>query len=379
MKIIKISLDSLQIPFVERFRHTRKDRSFSDTVIVRVETDTGVVGYGEGLPRPYVTGETVSSLMDHVSNVLWPMIAQKEIDTEDIFDAVHQLLPVEKAPSTHIVHNAARCAVELAVIDAALKSKESGLHDVLSPTVKALQYSGVITSGSAQSVYKRASQYKRIGLSHIKLKVGTKNSEALVAAAREALGERAILRLDANSAWTLSEAIAMLNKLEQYDIASCEEPLAARKWKDLRTLREATTIPLMADESLVTLADAQSLVRHKSVDLFNIRISKCGGIGPSLRIANCAREHGLDYQIGAHVGETAILSAVGRQLAAHLGDVRFLEGSYGTLLLTEDISRTSIRFGHKGVGKPIRGLGLGMKIVEEKIHRYSVQHMERYE
>ena len=73
------------------------------------------------------------------------------------------------------------------------------------------------------------------------------------------------------------------------------------------------------------------------------------------------------------------LSAAGRQLAAHIGDAQFVEGSYGTLLLTQDISRNSPRFGHKGVGKLLRGKGLGINIVEEKIKKYSVYNREIYE
>ena len=81
MNITKLSIDALAIPFIERFRHSLKDRSFSDSVIVRVETDTGHVGYGEGVPRPYVTGETVDSMVQHITGVLWPLIVKEGIQS----------------------------------------------------------------------------------------------------------------------------------------------------------------------------------------------------------------------------------------------------------------------------------------------------------
>ena len=126
----------------------------------------------------------------------------------------------------------------------------------------------------------------------------------------------------------------------------------------------------------MTAADAQQLVAHEAIDLFNIRLYKCGGIGPCLELAAYAREHGLGYQVGAHVGETALLSAVGRHFAAHLGDARFVEGSYGTLLLTEDLSRTSLRFGHQGKGTLLKGPGLGVDILEERLEGYAVGRFE---
>ncbi|MAA79364.1 MAG: enolase [Deltaproteobacteria bacterium] len=373
MKIIKLSIDALEIPFIERFRHSLKDRTFSDSVIVRVETDTGHVGYGEGVPRPYVTGETVHSVVQHITGVLWPQISNEMIHSRSIVELLMRLVPLSNLGENH---NAARCAVETALIDASLKGDAIGLHDILPARLPFVTYSGVITAGSPKSVYKRASQLKRIALNHVKIKVGVHNAIECVAAAREALGEQVVIRVDANSSWSLKEAIEILHALNRYRVSSCEEPLPAREWKQLAMLRQATSIPLMADESLLSIEDAQSMVDHQAIDLFNIRLSKCGGIGPSLRIIDFARKNNIGYQIGAHVGETAILSSIGRHFAAYVGDAQFVEGSYGTLLLTEDIARTSPRFGHKGVGRLIKGHGIGVKILEERIIKYSVLHLD---
>ena len=85
-----------------------------------------------------------------------------------------------------------------------------------------------------------------------------------------------------------------------------------------------------------------------------------------------ARAHNIGLQLGAHVGETSILSAAGRHLAAHLGDLRFLEGSYGTLLLSADITRQSLRFGFGGKAPLVRGSGLGVHVLEERVDDFSV-------
>jgi muconate cycloisomerase len=113
-------------------------------------------------------------------------------------------------------------------------------------------------------------------------------------------------------------------------------------------LRRYVQVPIMADESLVTIEDAMRLIETNAVDYFNIRISKCGGIARSLKIASLAQKAGIRIQVGSQVGETAILSAAGRHLAAALRKVDFVEGSYGTMLLAEDVTPDPIRFGHHG-------------------------------
>ncbi|MBD89589.1 MAG: enolase [Deltaproteobacteria bacterium] len=376
MKVVGLTIQPLRIPFVERFQHSLKDRAASDTVVVRVQLEDGTYGYGEGLPRPYVTGETVETLVTHVSEQLWPALVDQKIFGDELLANLSELIPTSTDDGPVRAHNSARCAVEVAVVDAVLRSRAMGLHDLLPPTADSLTYSGVITAGDLESVARRARQLMRVGLSHIKVKVGLEDTVERIAAIRKELGPDSVLRIDANAAWTVDQAAEVLQALEPYNVASCEEPLAPQSWSDLAELRQRVSTPLIADESLVTASDAQQLVAHEAIDLFNIRLSKCGGIGPCLELAAYAREHGLGYQVGAHVGETALLSAVGRHFAAHLGDARFVEGSYGTLLLTEDLSRTSLRFGHQGKGTLLKGPGLGVDILEERLEGYAVGRLE---
>ena len=81
-------------------------------------------------------------------------------------------------------------------------------------------------------------------------------------------------------------------------------------------------------------------------------------------------------QVGSLVGETAILSAAARHVAASLPEVAFVEGSYGTLLLTEDVSTDAVRFGHRGVAPVLTGPGLGIRVRPERLHKYARQVVE---
>ena len=129
----------------------------------------------------------------------------------------------------------------------------------------------------------------------------------------------------------------------------------------------------MVDESLITTEDAQALIAAAACDFFNLRISKCGGIAKTIAIAQLAETAGIKLQVGCQVGETAVLSAAGRHLAAWLDEVAFVEGSYGELLLTEDISRESIYFGNGGRASLLRQPGLGITVQEHLLKKYAHQ------
>jgi muconate cycloisomerase len=118
----------------------------------------------------------------------------------------------------------------------------------------------------------------------------------------------------------------------------------------------------MLDESLCGEHDAKLAVEQGTCDLFNIRLSKCGGFIPSLRLAQLAKRHGLGYQLGCQVGETAVLSAAGRHFAASVRDIRFLEGSYDRHLVRESLGSRDMTFGWGGWAPALAGGGLAVTV-----------------
>jgi len=369
---------ALRIPFVSAFTHRSAARSFCDSVVVKVVDDAGIEGFGEGVPRPYVTGETAAFMVDHLSSDLLPPIMGRELPaltTARDLALVDELSPRVR-PSAEHCDNASRAALELAIVDCILRRDNASAADLLAVRGRSVTYSGVLTAGSIETAVAHARQMKLIGLRQIKIKVGFADDVALVRSIREVFGTDASLRLDANGAWTLPEAVERLETLAPYGIAAVEEPLADGSVDDLARLRKETPIPIMVDESLLTLADAELLIERGAADFFNIRVSKCGGLGRSLAIARCALREGIGVQVGAQVGETAILSAAGRLLAASVPEVAFSEGSYGTLLLVEDVSGDEVRFGRDGAARVLGGTGLGAAVDERRLRKHSVCVLE---
>jgi len=371
MKLVAATLYALRIPFVESFSHSATERRWSDSVVVRVRDEAGTEGFGEGTPRPYVTGEIVETMLDHLTCELWPRVAGREVPPACNLEALAAFIP-ETGLAGAIAPHASRAALELAVLDCALRRAGRSLATLLPPRRSRVTYSGVIAAGPIARAVQHARQMRAVGLHDVKVKVGFDDDVARVTAVREALGHDASLRLDANGAWSFDRAVQVLNAVAPLGIAAVEQPLPRGPVEDLARLRQAIPVPIMADESLVTPADAEALIAGEAVDFFNIRISKCGGLARSLAIAERAAKAGVGVQVGSQVGETAILSAAGRHLAAGLPTVAFVEGSFGTLLLAEDVSVESVRFGHRGEASLLTGPGLGVRVVEERLRRRTV-------
>jgi muconate cycloisomerase len=383
MKIVRARITPLNVPFVEGFAHATKERRFSDTLVVQVEADDGTVGWGEGIPRPYVSGETVQSVVTHLQEVLWPRVrggSLREDGARVILQEVDTLLggsgPTDdERESGVIAHHSARCAMEIALVDCALRRAGRGLGELLGAEHPS-NYSAVLTQTDPEKTRALARRFSRFGLTDYKIKVAGPETLDCVAAARDELGPDVGIRLDANGVWTLDEALEFLTAVAPYDVLSCEEPLGRERMSDLPELTARSPVPVMLDESLVSLQDALWAVSVGACDHFNIRLSKCGGIGRSLAFMQIAQSSGLGFQMGSHVGETSILSAAARHVAFSAAELRHLEGSYGTLLMADDVVSTSVRFGNGGRAPLLKGPGLGIDVESERVEEWSTGTLE---
>ena len=369
MRLVAATLYALRIPFVESFSHSARERRACDSVVVRVRDEAGTEGYGEGAPRPYVTGETVEAMLDHLARELWPRVAERDLPPMGHLAGFDAFIPDTSLPGTVAPH-AARAGLELAILDCMLRRAGRSAAAVLPPRRGRVTYSGVITAGPVDRAVKHARRMRAAGLRYVKVKVGFEDDIVRVRAVREALGPDVSLRLDANGAWCLERAVEVLRAVAPLGVAAVEQPLP--RGADYARLRKAVPVLLMADESLVTVADAEGLIAEHAVDFFNVRVSKCGGLARSLAIATRAANAGLGVQVGSQVGETAILSAAGRHLAAALPEVTFVEGSFGTLLLTEDVTVESVRFGHRGEAPLLSCPGLGVRVIEARLRQHAL-------
>lgn len=381
LRVDGLTIYRLRIPFHQAFSHALHSREESDAVIVKITGSDSASGYGEALPRAYVTGETTDSMIARVRDVLAPKIFQESFFPGwQTMEQLQALQPAwtrnEDSKNGVSAWNAAFCAVELALLDWTLRADHSALADYLPPSRFEVVYSGVISADSPKDAAALAKRMARLGLKQIKVKVGTSDDAARLDAVRQAVGDEVELRADANGAWSAAQAIAQLKMLAPYRLASIEQPVAAGDIAGMKQVRAQCGIPVMADESLVTVEQARQLIAEQACDRFNIRLSKNGGITGSLAIAKLAQDAGIGIQVGAQVGETAILSAAGRTFAAHLPALVSAEGSFGTWLLSEDISFDNFAFGLGGRAPLLKSRGLSVTVKEEALQRLTVDKIE---
>jgi muconate cycloisomerase len=383
LRIVELTAYHVRISLRKPIRHASHTRSATDNVLVRCVLEDRTEGFGEGVPREYVTGETIDSALDLLRRS--DLAAQLE-PCADFGQAVALAERLRLAPvpgdDRACQGNAARCALELALLDAygrRFGQPLSAVTRLVAPDLyqphQHVRYSGAITSATGFKARLAAWRLRVWGFRQIKVKVGMAGHDDVgrLTLIRPRLGWKRDLRVDANEAWPAAEAAARIRELEPFRVSAVEQPVPHAEVDALADIRRQVSVPIMLDESLCGRVDAERAVQRRTCDLFNVRLSKCGGFIPSLRLVQFARQHGLACQLGCQVGETAVLSAAGRHFASSVADLRYLEGSYDRHLVREALGTRDITFGWGGWAPALPGPGLGVAVDPQALERVLVR------
>jgi muconate cycloisomerase len=383
MRVVELTASQVRIPLRKPFRHASYVRTATDNVLVRCVLEDGTVGFGEGVPREYVTGETIDSALDLLARSDLP--AQLE-PCRDFAAAVALAERLRLAPvpgdERGCQGNGARCAVETAVLDAYGRHFREPLGKVtalLAPELYKpepwVRYSGAITTGKRLKLGLSAWVMRFYRFRQVKVKVGIEGHDDVyrLRVIRPRVGRKIDLRVDANEAWPPADVVRRIAELQPFGVSAFEQPVPHAEVKCLKEARRRTGAAVMLDESLCGAFDAERAVEDGTCDLFNLRLSKCGGFIPTLRLAQLAKRHGLGYQLGCQVGETALLSAAGRHFASTVADIRYVEGSYDRHLVREPLGTRDITFRWGGWAPALSGPGLGVEPDPQALQRVTVR------
>ena len=362
--IASIEIFKTDLAFKAVIAHALKKRAMSESIFVKVTLDNGVRGFGEALPRTYVTGDTQDSVFLTLTAYAGQLLGRALPEGAEGLAFIRSLSPLE---------GEARCALEIALLDCLGKVCGKSITELFGGNPQAaLEYSGVISSGSLFKTALICQKAKQIKFGQIKVKVGAANDIARLRLCRWMLPQ-VDMRVDANGAWDKEKAVLMIAQMRPFKISCVEQPVAKGDFVGLKHSADCCNEPIMADESLCTLHDAQRLAQEKICDMFNVRLSKCGGITRSLQIIDIAKKYGIAYQIGCHVGESGILSAAGRHLAAIAGGAKYLEGCYGRWVLKEDVIEEDLSPCQASL-IPLTQPGLGVTVKEGIIRKHTKEH-----
>ncbi len=270
-------------------------------VWVRLTDADGNVGWGEAAPNAFYaeSADTVAEVLPVYARVL------ERADITDIAGIEQELL--DAAPSNHEYyppHPSARAAISAALLDLLSRKAELPAWKYLALQPKSVPSSftiGIDTVDVMREKTRAATTYPIL-----KIKVGTPDDEQVLAMLREE-APHARIRVDANTAWTAEQTIEFLPLLQEYNVELIEQPCAADDYDGLRKVKEASPIPIIADESCRVEADVEKL--DGIVDGVNIKLAKCGSMWEALRIAQAARARGMKVMLGCMIESTLGIAA----------------------------------------------------------------------
>ena len=388
MRIVELTAYAVQIPLRRVIKHASASRHEGENIFVRCLLADGTEGWGEGVPRSYVTGETLDGALAKFAAIAWPERLQVDVyNWRDVIRLCESAAPPSDAGDLRgCSSHALRCAVELSILDAYgrlfgepvsnVAAAFPIANDIRSAHEEA-RYSAVITAEGARGERRSAIKYRCYGFHQCKVKVGIAGDDdvARLRRIRFWLGRKIDLRIDVNEAWPAESWQTKLEPLLPFQPSSVEQPIAHTNLSALNGQRGRCSVPIMLDESLTSMTDAESAVRDATCDLFNLRLSKCGGFLNSLRIAAFAKQNGLGYQLGCHPGESGVLSAAGRHWACSVADIRYLEGSYDRHLFRELLTNEDVTFRYGGRAQALKLAGLGVTIHRPTFQKFVLREV----
>lgn len=319
---LRLTTETLHLSLRDPFRIARHDDAAAGratTVIVELRDDRfpGIVGVGEGFPDAYY-GETPGT-MDVVMPMLIAAIGEPDASEAGLIAAELAMDAVIRG------HGAAKCAIDIALHDLVGKVVGTPVHDLrgLSRAIPPTDFT--IGIDEPAIVAERASRAATFPA--LKIKLGGPSDLATLEAVRAVFSGP--IRVDANTGWSPDDAVALLPHLERLGVELIEQPFPARRLDQLRWLQERSSLPIVADESCIFPEDLDGLVGV--VAGVNVKLAKCGGIGPAKRMLERARELGFRTFLGC-MEETQVGIAASAVVAS-LAEWVDLDGC---LLLADD-------------------------------------------
>jgi L-alanine-DL-glutamate epimerase-like enolase superfamily enzyme len=258
-------------------------------VIVWITADNGVTGIGEACPLPFTADDDFNHIKLVIDQELGPSLIGRDPFDFDLLDKDLDGYP--------LAGGTARAGVDIALYDLAGKIQNVPLYQMLGGLSRErVELAKVLGIGTPAEISKKALQSVEQGAKAIKIKVGIEPDQDVetLKQVRDAVGDTVRIRADANTGYSVETALKVLRASENIDLEYLEQPVAADNHDGLSQIRKQSSTPIMADESLYTLKNAESLIQHEAVDFFGLKLIKHGGIYKARQIASLAEEHGIE-------------------------------------------------------------------------------------
>lgn len=366
MRIRRLRWTRYRIPFAAGLATAHGLLAAREGLIVLLETDAGAIGLGEAAPLPEFGGGTVEEAAALLRAIESRLVGQT-------CDAAYSLVTAQAAG--HPAASAVRCALDVALLDVQGRSAGQRVAELLTPCpASSVPLNATVAQTMTADAVAAARRAVAAGFRTIKLKVGVASSpeaeEERVASVRSAIGPEVALRLDANGAWTTEQAIALIRRLERYDIDLVEQPVSARDLEGLAQVHRAVSAPVGADEALSDPGATRSIIAEHAADVLIIKPMAVGGLRAAREIIELASAADLGA-IVTTAFDAGIGTAAALQLAATLPAPIQACGLATASLLESDLLTRSLRIEDGQMALPANS-GLGVELDEEASARYTI-------
>ena len=345
----RIEIYKFDIPFTQPITVALGTFHHAPNILVRIISDDGLEGLGESSPIWSITGETQETAFEAGKTLAQLWLHKNPLETEERMKELEEFL----------IHNSSiKCAFDIALFDWVGKRMGIPLYALLGGKRRPLITDITLGIATPEIMASEARERVAQGFGSLKIKLGTTVAEdvARVSAIRRDIGEEVILRIDANQGWDCPTAIAALRALVPFQIEYCEQPVARWNLAGLKRVRDASPIPIAADEALFDHHDAFNLASTGACDYFNIKLAKSGGIRNALKINAIAEASGMLCMLGC-MFETRLALTAAAHLASARPNIAFLDLD-SAFYLAEDPVLDGLTFEKEAVILPdLPGLG----------------------
>lgn len=366
MKITGVDVRLIDISFHIAPKFAFGKSAVQNFAIVQVRTDEGVEGLGEAscLGGPSWNEESVESIKVTIDRYLTPVLLGQ--------DPFNIELILERMGLVAKKNYFAKAAVEMALFDIVGKVLNQPVFNLLGGLYQErIELSWTLASADAKAEIDEATGLWERGHRIFKFKTGAEDISKDIARINEwrAAFPEARLRVDANQGWDEITTLRAMDGLREANLELLEQPVPRWNLDGMARLRERLTVPLMADESVCTPADAVTLVRHQAADIFALKLAKAGGFRATQQVVGVAVGAGIPCYVGC-MRETGIGTAAYAHFAAATRAVSLGCELFGPLMLVDDIVTEPIQYESGHIIVP-RGPGLGVSLDEDKMRHYA--------
>jgi len=322
-------------------------------IFVRMETSSGLTGFGCAAPDPAVTGESAESVLSALG-----IIRDRELIGKDPVRIAKIQENLKKSIGTQ---PSLRAAIDMALYDIIGKKAAVPLWKLLGGFRSRIMTSVTIGILPVRETLERARSCLKEGYVSLKIKGGLNVDEDIerMIRIRETAGLRIQLRFDANQGYSVKDAVKFVNALRAVRIELLEQPTPKGNPEQLGQVTDSVPIPVMADESLIDLRDAYRLAKNELVDMVNVKLMKVGGIYEALHINSVSRAANLDVMVGC-MDESRLAIAAGLHFALARPNVKYADLD-GHLDLIGDPARGGFTV-KRGYMYPLTAFGLGIDL-----------------